>query len=690
MRTIQIAAVLIGLMMLSVDPVVGQNYKPLPPPATKPISDKDRSELEAGATALAQQIEQLHSELRDRPKLLALLADVQIYLNAVRYPLKYNEPTDAAKAKAALAAGMQRARDLREGNMPWTVAAGPRGYVSKIDGSVQPYLLAPPKDFKPGDGKKYPVLIFCHGRGEDLMELKFINGRAAPGSADKPHIDGAFFVQPYGRYCCANKFAGEIDVLEVLDSLRKQYPIDDDRIVLTGFSMGGAAVWHLAVHYADRWCAASPGAGFCETKIYQNLAAKGELATTPWYEQALWHWYDAPDYVMNLANVPLISYAGTEDPQQQSGTIMEKAAKEAGVPFARIWGQGVGHKYEPKALGELNQRLGEYAAKGRNAVPNELTLETQTLRYNRMFWLTVDSLDRHWQRAEVKATLGQDKIEFKISNVSRFTFDFPTLVRERKRIDYGIVINGEDAGSVVIPAVVGVEPRPMSFQKTSLGWRGTRGDEDQALRKRHGLQGPIDDAFLDKFLMVRPTGKPLNERIGTWANSEMERAILQWHRIFRGEVTVRDDTDIMRAVVHASAKPGPEHIGDAELAANNLVLWGDPSTNKVLEYISSKLPIKWDAKQVTLGSRTFDSATHVPILIYPNPLNPTKYVVINSGFTFREDANSTNSRQVPKLPDYAIVDVTTPPNGHSPGKIVAAGFFGEKWELREDDGKMTP
>ena len=52
---------------------------------------------------------------------------------------------------------------------------------------------------------------------------------------------------------------------------------------------------------------------------------------------------------MNLSDVPLISYAGTEDPQQQSGTIMEAAAKMAGVPFARIWGQGVGHKYEPKA-----------------------------------------------------------------------------------------------------------------------------------------------------------------------------------------------------------------------------------------------------------------------------------------------------------------------------------------------------
>jgi acetyl esterase/lipase len=657
MRTIRAVAI-VCVLLLPAHAAVAQGFKPLPPPSTKPISDKDRGELEAGAAALVQQIEQLRAELHDRPKLLALLADVQIYLNAVRYPLKYNEPTDAAKAKTALTAGMQRARDLREGNAPWTLAAGPRGYVSKIDGSAQPYLLAPPKDFRPGDGKKYPVLIFCHGRGEDLMELKFINGRATPGSADKPHIDGAFFVQPYGRYCCANKIAGEIDVLEVLDSLRKQYPIDDDRIVLTGFSMGGAAVWHLAVHYADMWCAASPGAGFCETKIYQNLAAKGELATTPWYEQALWHWYDAPDYVMNLANVPLISYAGTEDPQQQSGTIMEKAAKEAGVPFARIWGQGVGHKYEPKALGELNQRLGELAAKGRVAVPKQVKLETWTLRYNRMFWLEIEGLEQHWKRAAVDASVEGDTLQVRTENVTALEFGDTRPHRWKS-----LVIDGQEQP--------GGELTPVEYSKTDGKWAAGR---TGGLAKAHGLQGPIDDAFLDRFVMVRPTGQPLNDRVAAWTKDEMEHAIVQWHRIFRSEAPVKGD----------------DEITDTDIASSNLVLWGDPSSNKVLARIADKLPIKWDAKQVTLGSRTYDSATHVPILIYPNPLNASKYVVINSGFTFREDANSTNSRQVPKLPDYAIVDISTPPNGHSPGKIVAAGFFGEKWKLREDDGKMMP
>ncbi len=70
-------------------------------------------------------------------------------------------------------------------------------------------------------------------------------------------------------------------------------------------------------------------------------------------------------------------------------------------------------------------------------------------------------------------------------------------------------------------------------------------------------------------------------------------------------------------------------------------------------------------------------------MIYPNPLNPKRYVVLNSGFTYREYDYLNNARQVPKLPDYAIIDVKVPATSRAPGGIVAAGFLGEKWDLKE-------
>ena len=68
-------------------------------------------------------------------------------------------------------------------------------------------------------------------------------------------------------------------------------------------------------------------------------------------------------------------------------------------------------------------------------------------------------------------------------------------------------------------------------------------------------------------------------------------------------------------------------------------------------------------------------------MIYPNPLNPNRYVVLNSGFTFREYDYLNNARQTPKLPDMAMIDISVPPNSRAPGRVAAAGFFDEWWKL---------
>src|SRR5258708_22053654 len=148
-----------------------------------------------------------------------------------------------------------------------------------------------------------------------------------------------------------------------------------------------------------------------------------------------------------------------------------------------------------------------------------------------------------------------------------------------------------------------------------------------------------------------------------WVGAEQAHAIKEWRRQFRGEAQVRDDTQ----------------IGDAEIAASNLVLWGDPGSNRVLARIAGKLPVQWTKDSVTVGSKQWPASSHAPILIYPNPLNPRKYVVLNSGFTFREYDNLNNARQIPKIPDYAIVDTTTLPDERYPGNIVTAGFFRQEW-----------
>ena len=94
------------------------------------------------------------------------------------------------------------------------------------------------------------------------------------------------------------------------------------------------------------------------------------------------------------------------------------------------------------------------------------------------------------------------------------------------------------------------------------------------------------------------------------------------------------------------------------------------------------LPLQWNASELVLAGKRFSAATHSPILIFPNPLNPSRYVVLNSGFTFRERDYLSNANQVPRLPDYAIVDTSTPPDSRWPGRIALAGFFDEHWAVQ--------
>jgi hypothetical protein len=72
-----------------------------------------------------------------------------------------------------------------------------------------------------------------------------------------------------------------------------------------------------------------------------------------------------------------------------------------------------------------------------------------------------------------------------------------------------------------------------------------------------------------------------------------------------------------------------------------------------------------------------------PIFIFPNPLSPNHYVLLNSGVDFRTDAYGSNAKQTPKLPDWAMVDLDTPPGPRWPGKIVDAGFFDEQWRVQK-------
>jgi hypothetical protein len=229
---------------------VGDKVRAVPPPG-QPIPDDARQEVAGGLDKLHAEIAELSASSNKTVR--SLVPDVQIFFNALDYAFRYNEflngPKDVPDARKLLQQGLERAAELKAGKASWTNAPGliVRGYVSKIDGSVQPYGLVVPPTYPSSFERPHRLDAWFHGRGENLTELRFLIDRQKdPGQFTPP---GAFVLHLYGRYCNANKFAGEIDLFEALADVKQRYRIDDDRIVIRGFSMGGAACWQFAVHY---------------------------------------------------------------------------------------------------------------------------------------------------------------------------------------------------------------------------------------------------------------------------------------------------------------------------------------------------------------------------------------------------------------------------------------------------------
>ena len=408
--------------------------RPIPPKGIA-LSAADRSALQAGVDELGKEIDGLRDDPQEEAgpaPAVAGCADLS-QRRPLRGRLRRVLPVrEIAVAKKLLEQGLERARQLREGHAPWNTATGlvVRGYVSKIDGSVQPYGLVVPASYRPDTPHSFRLDVWCHGRGENLSELSFIDGRqTSPGEFTPTN---AFVLHPYGRYCNANKFAGEIDLFEALDDIKTHYPIDEDRLVMRGFSMGGAACWQFAVHYPSIWAAAAPGAGFSETADFLKVFQRETVQPT-WYEQKLWHLYDCTDYAINLYNCPTVAYSGEKDRQKQAADMMAKALKEEGIEMVHVIGANARPSLHPRGQGRDQSTDRSVVRSGRNPV-TRIHFTTWTLRYNRRSgyrsteWSSTGSGRRVDGRSRIRSKrTGAEARSKHPRNVSALTLAIPGL-----------------------------------------------------------------------------------------------------------------------------------------------------------------------------------------------------------------------------------------------------------------------
>lgn len=634
-----------------------------------PVPDDVQQALTAKLRTLQEKIANL--EHRRDLRTAHYLPDVQIFSEAVRKALEddtFFGKQDPQHAEELLQEGLRRAEELLQGTHNWTAQRGMvvRGYRSRIDGSIQPYGLVIGAEVTPGE-KPVRCDIWFRGRSEKSLELQFLSERMRnPGQYE---LKQGIVLHPFGRYCNANRFAGEVDTFEALEHLQRDCPVDPDRISVRGFSMGGAACWGFTVHYPCKWFASNPGAGFSETRQFLGMD-KNPSSLPAEYQQRMWRLYDAETLADNLYNTRVVAYSGEIDGQKRAADIMVEAAAQRKITFPYIIGPQTAHQLHPESKKIIAAQMDEWSLEGRPRQRASIHFSTFSLKYNQCDWLTLNSLEEHWQEAYVDADLlgeaSSRTLQLKTRNVTDFTINcskdnspFKTKESVDVQID-GKSLGKKEAGEQGV--------MKLRFHKRGDEWKSVdpQLSREQGLVKKHQLQGPVDDALMDSFLFIEPTGQFIQPAVESWVKSEMQRAVREWRRQMRGDVRIKKDSAVT-----------PE-----DLKQHHVILWGCPQSNQVLARIAPQLPLKWTAGELTAAGKHFDVTRNLPILIYPNPLNPERYVVLNSGMTFREADYLNNARQTPKIPDWAIVDLSEKPSEYAPGKIVAADFFDEHWQFK--------
>ena len=321
-KFLMIAACLLSAA-LRLLPLIGQQSSP---PSADPkqnakkgppiyrASDREKQQIQTRLNDLDAAIKQIKAKRGEDD----LMADVEVYSKAGHWLLDYPDdiavPGDIQNLLTVLDQGINRAKALQTGQSPWTSGPGRRmhGMYSALDGSVQPYEVIVPDSYDAA--KLVRLYVWLHGRGQRMTESNFLLGMQSPNptSTAYPANEGQIQVNVFGRSNTGYHWAAETDIFEAIAAVQKRYKIDPDRILLRGFSLGGAGGWKFALHYPDRWAAAEIGAGTWPRRylmmdtfpVYQQPTLRIEENMTQW--------------ALNAFNLPLAAHDGDSDPQVPS------------------------------------------------------------------------------------------------------------------------------------------------------------------------------------------------------------------------------------------------------------------------------------------------------------------------------------------------------------------------------------
>lgn len=220
----------------------------------------------------------------------------------------------------------------------------------------------------------------------------------------------------------------EAFVLRSLRDLKREFVVNEDRIYLSGYSMGGFATWNLGLRYPDRFAAIVPMAG----GISQHEYVLDE--------------HDAiRKLLLNALHLPTYFLHGDADRTVpvRFDRATRDGLKRLGYDHTFVEVAGAGHMLDIRSGKPLLRGVTDWLSKKeRNAHPKRVHFHSLGSYMPQSYWIRIDGFEGKGP-AEVDASIkGKNKIEVTTTGVKALTvFLDDELVNLRKSIT--VTVNGD-------------------------------------------------------------------------------------------------------------------------------------------------------------------------------------------------------------------------------------------------------
>ena len=256
-----------------------------------------------------------------------------------------------------------------------TYTAQPTGVVKLSnrtkDGIEHNYALNIPPSYDPA--KRYQVRYQLHGGVGGRTDNK------PRGTGEIGALAGAeqIYVIPYSW--ADEPWWSDDQILNldaILDSLKRTYNVDENRVVVAGVSDGGTGAYYVAMRET------TPFASFLPLNGFVMVLASEEID-------------DGGVFPNNLRNKPLFVINGGRDPLYPTSDIEPFVMhfKSGGVETAYYPQPEAGHNtaWWPEMKDTFEKFVTDHP---RNSDPDKLTWETATTSHNRAHWIVIDELGK--------------------------------------------------------------------------------------------------------------------------------------------------------------------------------------------------------------------------------------------------------------------------------------------------------